>query len=218
MKSYLLFVLLFIMNCDMSTTTKFDYDKISLLLLTVNNNTTINNNSSRPGISNGGNGGTYFSSCGLDCVETHSNYWFDDYRSDGYYCMNDPWPSGNNNGRPDLGEKGVLQIPLIYNGDSPLPKIKAELIPEDSRITIFGWKEMYYPELRAPSGKDVYFSCIDTYFEEWSKLEGNLVCNKDSRHQCLGWKIQIPYNFTGYVDFKLLLTSKAGSKVLKYRL
>lgn len=217
MKGYLLFVLLFIFNCDMSTRVKVDYDKISLLLLNVNSSTITNNNSSgyKPGTNNGG---TYLSSCGLECLETISGkYFFNDYYPDPNYCNNN-WSSGNNNGIPEPGENGVLQIPLIYYGNNPLPKLEAELIPDNPNIKIFSSKLVWYPALPNPTGRDNYYSCINTYYEEWGIYHPHSVCNTDYRHECMGWKVQIPNNFFGYVDFKIMITSSIGSKVLKYRL
>ena len=218
MRSYLLLVLLFVFNCDMSTTSRIDYDKISLWFLTVNNNTTTNNFSgSKPGTNN--NEGTYLSSCGLDCLETISGkYFFNDYYPDNNYCYPNNWSSGNNNRVPEPGERGVLQIPLLYYGNNPLPKLEAELIPDNPNIKILGLKTVWYPALPKPSGRDNYYSCINTYYEEWEPYSSRSVCNTDYRHECLGWKIQIPNNFFGYVDLKIIITSSIGSKVLKYRL
>ena len=219
MKGYLLFVLLFIFNCDMSTTSRIDNTKISLWFLNVNSNTiTINNSSgSKPGT--GSSSGTFLSSCDLDCLETISGkYFFNDNYPDPNYCYPNGWSSGNNNGVPEPGENGVLQIPLIYYGNNPLPKLEAELIPDNPNIKIFGLKTIWYPALPKPNRGDSYYSCINTYYEEWGTYSSNSVCNTDYRHQCLGWKVQIPNNFYGYVDFKIIITSNIGSKVLKYRL
>lgn len=218
MRSYLLLVLLFFVNCDMSTTSRIDYDKISLWFLTINNNTTTISNSSgsKP---NSGSSGTYLSSCGLDCLETiPGKYFFNDNYPNTSYCYPNNWSSGNNNGVPEPGENGVLQIPLFYDGNNPLPKLEAELIPDNPNIKVWSYKTVWYPALPKPSGRDGYFSCINTYYEEWSIYYPDSQCNTDYRHECLGWKIQIPNNFFGYVDFKILITSSIGSKVLKYRL
>jgi hypothetical protein len=207
-----LFFMLLLVGCDMSTSTKYSKTDLTLYSLVINNNVNIKNytytsddDSKKPVIAN----------CGLDCIKIHSNYDYIDRFPGTTNCTHSLTISnGNNNGIPDSGETAILRVPIFYWGSYILNSISAELISSDVKISV-NQSIVKYPNMTTTS--NAQFSCPSSYYSEWN-TSNNINCDSDYVSECTGWQIKLPQNYSGQLNFKILLKTSIGDKILNYSL
>lgn len=212
MKNIILFFMLLLIGCDMSTSTKISQEKITLYSLIINNN--VNNINYSPSSDSSGKPSTTLN-CSSDCLGVSNLYDYVDIPTNSGACI-DNFMSGDGNGSPSQGEKAVLRVPLTYYGNSVLSNIEAELISLDSRITITN-SVVKYPNMRVVMKKQ--FACPNSYYQSWNDATTNPInCEHDNITACTGWRITIPNNYFGSLNFKILIKTNSGDKILNYSL
>ena len=208
MKNLILFLILMMSNCYSSSSIdlKSEAIKLSLFQIAINNNV----QNTYYGAENGtpGNSTTVF--CGVNCFKIGSEYSWNDNIGWGRVC-NDSLQQGNADYIPQLGEKALVNIPLIYTKKQIITDISITLIPDNPEITIDN------PTLRYANNPGESANAVNCGYEGgygyWSTR--NTSC---SRQFCSGYKIKIPGNFSGSLSFKALIYSSLGNTVLSFSL
>jgi hypothetical protein len=152
--------------------------------------------------------------CGIDCINFEKNYYFVDILPGQPNCI-DNFSSGNGDGKPNIDEKGILRIPLSYNGGYPISNISVQLQNLDDNSIWIQNPTIYYPDLTSVS--DFQYSCPKTYYENWN-ISSNVNCNSNVSSQCIGWKLIIPPNYRGKYKFQIIIYASIGAKILDYSL
>ena len=206
MKNNFLFFMLLLIRCDMSTSTKYNQEELTLYSLVINNN--VNNTYYSP--SSDANKPTTLN-CSIDCLGASNNYNYADYQNE---CLG--FMSGDGNGSVNPGESAILRVPLTYYGNSILKNIQAELISLDSSVVVSN-SIIVYPDMT--SIKKYQYSCPVTYYESWGDTNYyNINCYHNNMTICTGWRIKIPNNYIGKINFKILVKTNIGEKILNYSL
>jgi len=212
MKNIVLFFMLLLIGCDMSTSVKYNQEQLALYSLVINNN--VNNTYYSPSSDNSSKPTTL--NCSVDCLGVSNNYDYVDYPSNINGVCTDNFMSGDGNGSVNQGEKAVLRVPLTYYGNSIITNIQAELISLDSSIVVSN-SIIRYPNMRSVMKQQ--FSCPNSYYEEWrDSTTNNISCFRDNITACTGWRITIPNNYNGRLNFKILVRTNSGDKLLNYSL
>lgn len=199
-------LLIILMNCINSQNIEKDYNKTiddSNLLYSL-----MSINKMKIQISN-----TTSKNCDIDCIDFYKKYTFVDVTPNQQNCT-DNYSSGNGNNYPNPGEQGILRIPITYNGNIKISDIRVKLFSIDNQIIIDD-SVVRYPELKTP--KNFQFSCPLSYYENWNE-SFDINCKPSIISLCTGWRIKIPYNYTGNLMLKILFSSSIGDKYFNYSL